>query len=91
MRRVRPILMLSWLLSACSGTGVLNALAPSQGITVTNGVPYADGDRHSLDIYRPARADAPVAVFLYGGGWKAGTGRCTASSVRRWRIAAFWW
>ena len=72
MRQVRPILMLTWLLSACSGTGVLNALAPSQGITVTNGVPYADGDRHSLDIYRPARTDAPVVVFLYGGGWKAG-------------------
>lgn len=72
MRRVRPVLLLSWLLSACSGTGLLNALAPSQGITVMDGVPYADGDRHSLDIYRPAGVGAPVVVFLYGGGWKAG-------------------
>ncbi len=72
MRRARPVLMLTWLLSACSGTGVLNALAPSQGISVTSGVPYADGDRHDVDIYRPARPGAPVVVFLYGGGWRAG-------------------
>ena len=72
MRQLRPILMLTWLVSACSGTGVLNALAPSRGITVEDGVPYAGGIRHSLDIYRPARPDAPVVVFLYGGGWKTG-------------------
>ena len=72
MRQLRPILMLTWLVSACSGTGVLNALAPSRGIAVEDGVPYAGGIRHSLDIYRPARPDAPVVVFLYGGGWKTG-------------------
>ena len=72
MLRVRPVLMLTWLLSACSGTGLLNAMAPSRGIAVSDGVRYADGDRHRLDLYRPAADGAPVAVFLYGGGWRAG-------------------
>jgi acetyl esterase/lipase len=72
MPRVRPVLMLTWLLSACSGTGMLNAVAPSRGIAVSEGVPYADGERHKLDIYRPAADGAPVVVFLYGGGWRAG-------------------
>ena len=72
MRRVRPILLLTWLLSGCSGAGLLNAMVPSRGIVVTAGVPYADGDRHALDIYRPATPNPPVVVFLYGGGWRAG-------------------
>ncbi len=60
-------------LSACSPVSVLNALAPRSGITETLDVPYAPGDRHALDIYAPAgRPAAPVIVFIYGGGWKAG-------------------
>jgi acetyl esterase/lipase len=51
----------------------LNALAPSSGIRETRNVPYAQGARHSLDIYAPeGRVPAPVVVFIYGGGWKDG-------------------
>lgn len=62
------------MLSACSPVTVLNALAPTAGITETRGVAYAPGDRHRLDIYAPAeRINAPVVVFIYGGGWTHGS------------------
>ncbi len=63
------------LLAACSPTGVLNALAPRNGITVTGDVAYADGPRHALDIYAPRQSDgpAPVVVFFYGGNWDSGS------------------
>lgn len=72
MWRVRPVLMLTWLLSACSGSGLLNAMAPSHAITVTSDVAYGEGPRRKLDLYAPAQAHAPVVVFLYGGSWKSG-------------------
>ena len=66
--------MLTWLLAACSPISVLNALAPVKGISVTQDVVYAPGERHGLDIYTPsAAAPAPVVVFLYGGSWKTGS------------------
>ncbi|MBD8067180.1 alpha/beta hydrolase [Devosia sp. PTR5] len=41
---------------------------------VGDGVPYADGPRHKLDIYAPEQrgAAAPVVFFIYGGGWNRG-------------------
>lgn len=58
---------------ACSPVKVLNALAPSDGITVTRDIAYEPGPRHGLDIYRPPGVGpAPVVVFIYGGGWKEG-------------------
>jgi acetyl esterase/lipase len=61
------------VLAACSPVTVLNALAPKQGISRVQDVPYAPGERHSLDIYAPSGAvSAPVVVFIYGGGWKDG-------------------
>lgn len=37
-------------------------------------IPYADGQRKKLDIYRPVNADtsSPVVMFIYGGSWRAG-------------------
>lgn len=63
------------LLSACSPTAVLNAVAPRDNVTVTRNVAYADGARHTLDIYAPrVSAEAsPVVVFFYGGGWESGS------------------
>ena len=72
MPRWIRLVMLSWPLFACSPTTVLNALAPSSGIAVTRDIAYAPGPRHALDIYAPAIANAPVVVFLYGGGWRDG-------------------
>jgi len=72
VRLVMPLL-LCFTLAGCSGTAVLNALAPKQGILVRRDVAYATGPRHGLDVYAPADArNAPVAVFLYGGGWTGG-------------------
>lgn len=61
------------LTAGCSPATVLNAMAPRDGVMVTDGIAYAAGDRHTLDVYAPAAASrAPVVVFLYGGGWKSG-------------------
>lgn len=73
MHRVVMPLLFCFALAGCSGTGILNALAPHQGITVQRDLPYGAGTRHRLDIFAPAdAAGAPVAVFLYGGGWTEG-------------------
>ena len=41
---------------------------------VGDGIAYADGPRHKLDIYAPEQrgAPAPVVFFIYGGGWNRG-------------------
>jgi acetyl esterase/lipase len=41
---------------------------------VGDGVAYADGPRHKLDVYAPEQrgAPAPVVFFIYGGGWNRG-------------------
>lgn len=63
------------LLQACSPLRVINALTPSDTHTVQRGVPYGDGERQQLDIYRPAQPapNAPVALFFYGGSWSSGS------------------
>ena len=62
------------LISACSPSSVLNALAPRDGIAVTNDISYGDGPRHTLDVYAPREAagPTPVVVFFYGGNWDSG-------------------
>jgi acetyl esterase/lipase len=41
---------------------------------IGDGIAYADGLRHKLDIYGPEQrgAPAPVVFFIYGGGWNRG-------------------
>lgn len=41
---------------------------------VGDGIAYADGARHRLDVYAPEQrgASAPVVFFIYGGGWSRG-------------------
>lgn len=52
---------------------VLNLLAPVE-VHVDANRPYAAGDGHQADIYRPsAPGPSPVLVFLYGGGWRNGS------------------
>jgi len=34
-------------------------------------IPYAYGERATLDLFRPQRADVPVHVFIHGGFWRA--------------------
>lgn len=62
------------LLPACSPVSVLNATAPSAGLTRRTGLVYGPEPRQVLDVYGPDSAvDAPVVVFIYGGGWKDGS------------------
>jgi acetyl esterase/lipase len=54
---------------------LLNAFASLGDYRLTQGLAYADGDRHSLDIYQPKsrHKPAPVVIFFYGGSWDQGS------------------
>jgi acetyl esterase/lipase len=67
-------LLVVLLLHFCSPVAALNAVAPHDGVTVTQDIAYAEGQRHTLDIYTPdvTVTPAPVVVFFYGGGWETG-------------------
>jgi acetyl esterase/lipase len=49
--------------------------AVDAGVRKHENVPYADGSGMRLDVYRPEKQDgpAPVVMFIYGGGWAAGS------------------
>jgi acetyl esterase/lipase len=50
----------------------LNLLVSTDGFERST-VSYAEGARHSLDVYRPRNAvNAPVVIFFYGGNWQSG-------------------
>jgi acetyl esterase/lipase len=68
------VLLTVLLLHFCSPIMALNAMAPRDGITVTQGIAYAEGPRHELDVFRPTHGamSAPTVVFFYGGGWETG-------------------
>jgi acetyl esterase/lipase len=61
---------------ALSVMGPFNLPTSMDGGTtkVGDGIAYADGPRHRLDVYAPdARGEAaPVVYFIYGGGWNRG-------------------
>lgn len=61
-------------LASCSPQWVANALTPSKGIQRVSGVAYGPLPRQRLDLYLPdgLPPDAPLLVFLYGGGWTSG-------------------
>jgi acetyl esterase/lipase len=63
------------LLHKCSLISTINALPQPAGTTEARDIAYAEGPRHTLDVYSPAAAErlAPVVVFFYGGGWTEGT------------------
>ena len=56
-----------------NAVNLLNAAAVARDVEVVRDNRFADGRRGLLDIYMPKAAhDAPMAVFLYGGGWEDG-------------------
>ena len=60
------------MLAGCSPVEVLNALAPDR--LAADGIAYGPADRQRLDVYRPAGPGPfPVAMFVYGGNWEAGS------------------
>ena len=72
--RITLAVLLAGLLTACSPAGLLNATVPDRA-TVERDVPYDDGPRRTLDVYRPETAipNPPLIVFLYGGSWTGGS------------------
>ncbi len=69
-----PILM-CLLCSSCGSPGLLAVNIPASfgDYTRHRDIAYGEGERNKLDIYLPARAhDAPVIVFIHGGGWNDG-------------------
>jgi acetyl esterase/lipase len=72
LRKISAVVFAALTLGACSTADFLNAVAPRDGITITKDIAYGAGPRHMLDVYAPAKADAPVVVFFYGGGWTSG-------------------
>ncbi|MGB3455306.1 MAG: alpha/beta hydrolase [Litorimonas sp.] len=61
-------------LVGCSAASLLNGITPSSTFDRDKGLSYGALDRQTYDIYRAAdpKADAPVIVFVYGGGWTDG-------------------
>lgn len=61
-------------LASCSPVAVLNGLTAETGYLQHPGLPYANGPRHTLDLYQPLgrTAPTPVVVFFYGGSWRSG-------------------
>ncbi len=69
------------LLAALPATAQVTIFSPfniaeamDAGVRKTADIPYADGGRKKLDVYRAEKAEAaaPVIMFIYGGSWRAG-------------------
>lgn len=70
----RALLAGTPLLAGCSATDLANALTSGRDVTTIEGQSYSSLPRHRFDLYRPAELslEAPVLVFVHGGGWRAG-------------------
>ncbi len=76
MPQIVPVILAfcAAILAGCSPAALLNATIASEGVSVDRGIPYGDGPRRQLDVYRN-NDDAeprPLIVFLYGGSWRTG-------------------
>jgi acetyl esterase/lipase len=62
------------LVSACSGTDLLNAMT-SASVPVRENIRYGDDARNLLDIYvsDDDSAKAPLLLFIHGGSWQDGS------------------
>lgn len=61
--------------TACSPVKTLNAIIPSDGYTLKQGIAYGALPRQKLDVYTPkskASTPKPVVIFFYGGSWDSG-------------------
>jgi acetyl esterase/lipase len=62
------------IVSACSGTQLLNTAAISSG-KIERDIAYGSLPRQKLDVYSPKvmAADTPTLVFYHGGSWQYGS------------------
>jgi len=76
MRVVLLLLAAGLLSAACSPARVLNGFAAAGSpVQRVRDLPYGEGPRRTLDVYRPPPGDGrpkPVLVFFYGGAWSSG-------------------
>jgi acetyl esterase/lipase len=67
-------LLATLLLTGCSPASVLDFFVSRAGVEMTRSIPYGNGARRTLDVYRPVGiSGAPVVVFFYGGSWQSGS------------------
>lgn len=68
------ILPLTLLMAGCSPLSALNLVTTEAGYRLEEGLAYAAGPRHRLDLYLPEapRGDGTVILFFYGGNWRSG-------------------
>lgn len=61
-------------LGGCTATDLANLLTSSGGVTRESGLAYGPDEAHRYDLYRPEGlpAEAPLVIFVYGGGWRSG-------------------
>jgi acetyl esterase/lipase len=86
-RARRVVLVAALLLAAAAGlpavgqalagstvASLYSGLVSDRGVVVEAGVAFGPLARDRLDIYRPASGDkgGPIAMFIYGGGWRSG-------------------
>ncbi|CAN5637684.1 alpha/beta hydrolase [soil metagenome] len=69
------LMALVGLLAGCSPRRAVESLLLRGHFVRSVDIPYGDGPRQRLDVYRPRSAEglAPVVVFLYGGRWQTGS------------------
>ncbi len=77
-RRTGLIGLAGAFLAACTPARFLDSVIPDDGATtLIKDVSFGANPRQKLDVYGPpdARPGAPVALFVYGGGWNSGSRR----------------
>ena len=77
-RRAGLIGLAGAFLAACTPARFLDAVvADDAANTLIKDVSFGDDPRQKLDVYGPAdgKPGAPVALFVYGGGWNSGSRR----------------
>lgn len=80
-RAVAPIAVLIVVLCAAPALAQVTIFSPfniaeamDKDVRKLADIAFADGQRMKLDVYQPAELSgpAPVVMFIYGGGWRAG-------------------
>ena len=74
MRQIVILVLVSFVLMACSPTSALNTIVPSGNYDTHKDIAYAGDERQRMDIYVPSQGDlhADIVMFVYGGSWEDG-------------------
>jgi acetyl esterase/lipase len=86
----KALLVLATILAATTGTIGLTREVPDRPAAATSAkqtLSYGSDPLQTLDFWRGRSPDAPLVVFVHGGGWKRGDKRMMDGSdkLRHWR------